>query len=125
MKACLDPNVAVISPSLETRFLTGVALSAAVGYVLSTGDYVDISPELMEGIDESLPVSEGVLQNLLGGFASMLPGLQKIEEGGAGALTETEGFLGFLDAVDTELMLTALREVATALVEALGLLIGL
>jgi len=116
MKACLDPNVAVISPSLETRFLTGVALSATVGYFLTTGDFADISPELIEGIDESLPASEGLLQNVGVGFASLARGLKVIEEEGAQTFVEREGI------ISTEVILTAIKDGVVAFLEALGLL---
>lgn len=36
MKSCLDPAVAVLSPSLESRALTGVALAALVASLLET-----------------------------------------------------------------------------------------
>jgi hypothetical protein len=35
MKACLDPNVALVSPSIERRVFTGLALLAAVGLAAS------------------------------------------------------------------------------------------
>eukprot|EP00551_Chaetoceros_affinis_P007779 CAMPEP_0203670360 /NCGR_PEP_ID=MMETSP0090-20130426/6448_1 /ASSEMBLY_ACC=CAM_ASM_001088 /TAXON_ID=426623 /ORGANISM="Chaetoceros affinis, Strain CCMP159" /LENGTH=547 /DNA_ID=CAMNT_0050535193 /DNA_START=83 /DNA_END=1726 /DNA_ORIENTATION=+ len=119
MKACLDPNVAVISPSLETRFLTGVALTSAVGYLLTTGDLVDFSPELMEGIDEVLPSSEGWLENLVGGFAYMLQGPKMVE--GEGAETVAEGAAGLFEAFDSELILTGLSELVLTLLKAIGL----
>ena len=116
MKACLDPNVAVISPSLETRFLTGVALSAAVGYFLSTGEFVDVSPELVEGIDESLPATESVLQDVLGGFASVLQGLKVIEDEGVETFIEGESSL------DAEIILQIVKKTMISILEALGLL---
>jgi hypothetical protein len=57
MKACLDPNVPVLSPSLEIRFLTGLALSATV-LVLATGDGADISSEMIES---SVPMTVEVM----------------------------------------------------------------
>jgi hypothetical protein len=43
MKACLDPSVAVKSPSMEQRVLTGIAVAAAISYFLSTGDVADLT----------------------------------------------------------------------------------
>mmetsp|Transcript_6882 Transcript_6882/g.10200 ORF Transcript_6882/g.10200 Transcript_6882/m.10200 type:complete len:152 (+) Transcript_6882:89-544(+) len=42
MKACLDPSIAVSSPSLERRLLTGVALAATFGYYSTTGDVENV-----------------------------------------------------------------------------------
>mmetsp|Transcript_16933 Transcript_16933/g.23972 ORF Transcript_16933/g.23972 Transcript_16933/m.23972 type:complete len:288 (-) Transcript_16933:182-1045(-) len=42
MKACLDPSIAVSSPSLERRLLTGVALAATFGYYSTTGDIENV-----------------------------------------------------------------------------------
>lgn len=37
MKACLDPNVALVSPSIERRLLTAAALVSSVGAWVATG----------------------------------------------------------------------------------------
>ncbi len=73
MKACLDPSVAIVSPSLETRLLTGVALSAALGYYQSA-TVSEMSPELMQGLEESLPVAENVVPSLLDMITSLIAG---------------------------------------------------
>jgi len=118
MKACLDPNIAVMSPSLETRFLTGVALSTMIGYFLSTGALVDIMDptEITENIDESMPLTETAFQSLLGGLASLLQGLKEIESDGA--IIENESFVSTsLDAI-----VPVLKQGIVSLLEALGLL---
>jgi ubiquinol oxidase len=115
MKACLDPEVAVISPSLETRFLTGVALSAAVGYFLTTGDFTEISPEIAEGLDDSIPA----VDSLFGGVASMLQGLKVVEEEGAEALIEEESLFAVFSP---ELVAASVRQFFIAVLKALGLL---
>lgn len=62
MKACLDPSIPVISPSLEVRLLTGLALSVAlVNFIPVAEDVTDLSPELL-GIaastsESTLPVA--------------------------------------------------------------------
>ncbi len=62
MKACLDPSIPVISPSLEVRLLTGLALSVALfNFIPTAEDVTDLSPELL-GIaattsESSLPAS--------------------------------------------------------------------
>jgi len=43
MKACLDPDVAVQSPSLERKVLVGFAMAAAVTYALNGGDFSGVN----------------------------------------------------------------------------------
>jgi len=121
MKACLDPNVPVISPSLETRFLTGVALSSAVGYLLSSGDFADFfaDVELIENIDEALPGSQSLIQNLAGGFVGLLqdPRLLEVAEGEE-AESLASGASGLFEALDLDVLVTA----ALNVLKAIGLL---
>lgn len=79
MKACLDPNVAVASPSLEKKILTGVALAAAVGYFVSTGDFADPSDvgDMVDGISSATEAGSAVddigatlIEGLIGGVAA-------------------------------------------------------
>ena len=76
MKACLDPNVAVNSPSMEKRILTGVALAATFGYLLSTGDMGDVDgmtgmSDLIDGTTEDGTASfiEALMESIFGGAA--------------------------------------------------------
>ena len=46
MKACLDPSVAVNSPSIEKQLLVGGAVFATAAYFLSTGE------ALFEGLED-------------------------------------------------------------------------
>ena len=61
MKACLDPDVAVLSPSLEKKVLTGVALVAAFSYFLTAGDIPDLGGlgDLADSAVDSTAVVEG------------------------------------------------------------------
>lgn len=43
MKACLDPNVALVSPSIERRVLTAAALIAALGVAVDANDGLGIA----------------------------------------------------------------------------------
>jgi len=91
MKACLDPNVAVLSPSLETRVLTGLALAASVGYFVSTGEFSEVTgSELLEGADETI-LADPVIDGLLGGAAALLQGLKQGTEEGVIGREEIEG----------------------------------
>lgn len=71
MKACLDPNVPVISPSLEVRLLTGLALSVALINVLPTDDLTDASPELV-GFVESLPITAPIMPKVADTISSVM-----------------------------------------------------
>jgi len=84
MKACLDPEVSVLSPSLEKKLLTGVALGATVGYFLSTGDLINIDElstmanldgvELAELIDQEATDStliNTIVDGIVGGLAAL------------------------------------------------------
>lgn len=96
MKSCLDPTEATLSPALESRVLTGVALAASVGYFVGDSatldsltssfnqlaggmqglegltDLADSAPDLDSVISEAS--SEGA-SNLLNGFVGGLAGL--------------------------------------------------
>jgi len=63
MKACLDPTVAVNSPSIEKQILVGGAALAATAYFLSTGDLIDVDMDLIESSDD--------LINDVAGFAAL------------------------------------------------------
>ena len=102
MKACLDPNVAILSPSLETRFLTCVAFSAAVGLFQTATDVSDVSPGLVQGL-ESLPVVESVAPSIFETISSMITGEEidfTISTDSLPALLGLieQGIISFLDA---------------------------
>jgi len=48
MGACLDPNVAKLSPSLERKVLTGIATAAAVAIFMNTGGDLGIGTDLVD-----------------------------------------------------------------------------
>jgi hypothetical protein len=66
MKVCLDPNVALISPSIEKRLLTAVALSSAVAFALSVGP---LDPSDLTTFDAAATEGSGLL-NLLEGVVA-------------------------------------------------------
>jgi len=89
MKACLNPQVAFASPSLEKKILVGVALAATVGYLVSTGVVADID-QIEEMVDSSAngfvegavdDATATAIDTLLGamfaGASSMSSGLRK------------------------------------------------
>ena len=82
MRGCLDPKVAVMSPSLETKALTAAALVTSVGYLLGSSDFVtdSILFEAMQDVGDIQEI-EGVrsgfgplLEGFLAGVATILQG---------------------------------------------------
>lgn len=82
MEACLDPNVALISPSIERRVLTAAAVITALGFAInrSGGLTFDLDVESLESIG-----SDGMLEATatgLGALASQITGgLLRTNEG--------------------------------------------
>jgi len=116
MKACLDPNIPVLSPALETRVLTGFALAAIVGYVISTG----ISPEglnpseIIEGLDDTV-VSDTILDGILGGAAALFGG-SKLTQNEVETAVEIENELA---GVSMAAIINYLRQALISFFEAL------
>jgi hypothetical protein len=74
MQACLDPEATLRSPSLEKRVLAGLALAAAVGYLVSTGDFVDITDYADvagDAVLEDGSAATGIVESLLAGMATL------------------------------------------------------
>jgi hypothetical protein len=73
MQACLDPEATLRSPSLEKRVLAGLALAAALGYLVSTGDFVDVTDYADvagDAVLEDGSTATGIVESLLAGIAS-------------------------------------------------------
>lgn len=102
MKACLDPTVPVISPSLEIRFITGLVFTAVLSSVVPTVDVADMSPALADGIGESMPVAEGIIRNILKQALGLLQdsGFDVVDGETVTSLTDQ---LPFLDSSVTDL----------------------
>lgn len=107
MQACLDPNVSVMSPSLEKKLMTGLALGATVGYFFSTGDLIDLNDigsvsditdniNLIELIDEEAgdaSVINSVVDGIVGAIVGLSAGLSNLEETEIGELALFEALL--------------------------------
>lgn len=81
MKACLDPKVAVLSPALESRVLTGFALASVASVVIGTVTGGDVSTDMMstelfEGIDGAT-----IVDGIMGGAAALFGGLGESDVG--------------------------------------------
>ena len=57
MEACLDPNVAKLSPSLEKKFLTGIAAAVAVAVFLNTGADIGIGGDELSGVADGVDLA--------------------------------------------------------------------
>ncbi len=83
MEACLDPNVALVSPSIEKRVLTAAALITALGLAVSGGGGLDFG---MDGTSLESAASDGSLETTaasLGALASQLMGGSLLDNFGA------------------------------------------
>ena len=93
MEACLDPTIAKLSPSLERRFLTGIAIAAVATVFLSgldTGADVDT---LADGASFAADDAAGatVLDAAIAGLAGIASQLGRDPEEGAGIANLLEG----------------------------------
>jgi len=91
MKSCLDPAVAVLSPSLESRAVTGVALAAIVASLLSGGDFLADSG-FIGGLDDTI-ASETMMGGLIGAAANLVQSLGATLEEGSDLAAEADGEL--------------------------------
>ena len=83
MKSCLDPTVAVLSPSLESRTLTGVVLATIVASFLSGGDFISDTTAYLEGFDDTF-AADTFIGGVVTGAANIIQNLaSSIEEGEA------------------------------------------
>lgn len=87
MKACLDPNVALVSPSIERKVLTAAALIAALGIAIDGNDGLGIATG---GITMDNVLSDGILGATtgLGAMATQIMG--ESADGAAGGTYGTE-----------------------------------
>ena len=79
MKACLDPSVAVQSPSIEKKVLIGAALAAAAAYALGDFDSISSINDLVDAGD-GLAAESLIDAAMLGGAALMNKVAQDREE---------------------------------------------
>jgi hypothetical protein len=121
MKACLDPNVAVQSPSLERNVLIGLAMAVAVTYAIN-GDLGGIN-EVSDLVDSAAGdaatgfVDGSIVEAAIAGAAGFAKQFMQDEEEGnivelAGDFVEASGIAGFLDGLGKVLLdvLTVLFE---------------
>jgi hypothetical protein len=113
MQACLDPEATLRSPSLEKRVLAGIALAAAVGFLVSTGDFVDftdVADVAGDAAAEDGSAATGIVESLLAGiagFAQHATGdgidVDAVLEDGAAATGTIESFLAVVTSITQQL----------------------
>lgn len=70
MKACLDPSVSLISPSIERRLLTAAAVVSTIGLLVNgVGSPTDVGVDssAMEGL-----ASDGIIETAVSGLAAAI-----------------------------------------------------
>eukprot|EP00585_Thalassiosira_rotula_P012442 CAMPEP_0196131836 /NCGR_PEP_ID=MMETSP0910-20130528/1674_1 /TAXON_ID=49265 /ORGANISM="Thalassiosira rotula, Strain GSO102" /LENGTH=637 /DNA_ID=CAMNT_0041391349 /DNA_START=317 /DNA_END=2230 /DNA_ORIENTATION=+ len=98
MTSCLDPKVATMSPGLESRLLTGVALAAGASLVFGGG-----AIDNLNGISESLGGLTGVESMGVEGLSDMADGVPDLDSillddgGTSGVMNAVVGGLASLD----------------------------
>jgi hypothetical protein len=119
MQACLDPETTLRSPSLEKRVLAGLALAAAVGFLVSTGDFAvdftditDIADVAGDAASEDGSAVTGIVESLLAGmagFAQQVTGdgidvdVDAVLEDGAAATGVVESFLAGVASITQQI----------------------
>jgi hypothetical protein len=113
MQACLDPESTLRSPSLEKRVLAGLALAAAVGFLVSTGDFVDVTDYADvagDAVLEDGSVATGIVESLLAGlvgFAQQVAGdgadVDAVLEDGSAATGIVESLLAGMSSIAQQL----------------------
>lgn len=144
MTSCLDPTVATLSPGLESRVLTGMALAAGASTLLDSGTLdgiTDLSdnPVFIEGLsgladsisdlDSILAQdgSSGPLKAIVGGLAGWVNTLQEMvgadaefDDDVAGSALEDLA-AGGVDGFEFETFLELVRGIVVGIVELIGL----
>mmetsp|Transcript_31529 Transcript_31529/g.76398 ORF Transcript_31529/g.76398 Transcript_31529/m.76398 type:complete len:572 (-) Transcript_31529:217-1932(-) len=109
MKACLDPSVSLISPSLERRLVTASALVATVGLLLISGGDVNPDDIAVDASTMETFAGDGIVETVLSGLAAVSSQLMgdNSPEAVAGAESAVEGTELFLQASSIEKMVSA------------------
>lgn len=99
MKACLDENVVLISPSLERKVLIGTGIVAAAAALLSGGDFVGTS-DMFTFNPSDIAVGGGSsfeLDALLAGAGAVM---SQWFGGGSDAVVDAQEIAGSIEAIE-------------------------
>ena len=144
MANCLDPKVAVLSPALEGRVLTGIALTSGSSLLLGASGLVGLSgggvmelnsiegmANMVDGIpdlDSILAEDNGVFNAALGGLAGLVNGLNElfgteaeiIDDDVSGSTLENIA-AGGLDGFELESIIELVKSIILGIIEFIGL----
>lgn len=150
MGSCLDPKVATLSPGLESRLLTGVALASGSSFLFgSAGGLVGISESLsgfsdiegMEGLSDIAhsmseldsiltESSSGLMDAIVNGLAGMTNGFQEIVGIGAEDVEIDDDVVGSgledmaaggMDGFELEGIIELVKSILLGIVELIGM----
>jgi hypothetical protein len=106
MKACLDPNVALRSPALERRLLTGFALLAAVSLAVSVGGTpTDIAVDNLSAAAEGSAYGTA-LDALIAGAATVASQVFGVVANNDGTVDSVEGIVEGAEALEASTIVT-------------------
>ena len=140
MTSCLDPTEPVLSPGLESRVLTGVALAASVGYFFDSAGGLTKVTEFMESVSgvtdldsiltESASTSSPILDGIIGGIAGFSNVLQEalgtdgaeldVDEDAAGSALEDLVGSGITDGLEMDAILELAKNILVGILELIG-----
>lgn len=127
MKSCLDPAEPVLSPGLETRVLTGVALAASVGYLSKTVIELDSISDTLMGSDAlDAIIGDVVDTDPFGGIVNFFTGMgQAVESTDADEATGSAvGEIGGItEGLELEAILDILKAAVVAILEIIGVIL--
>lgn len=144
MASCLDPKVATLSPALESRVLTGMALAAGSSIAFGTaGGLVGISESLggltgIEGMESfsdiadsltdldailSEDTSSGLLQAIVGGLAGLSNEFTEIFGISAADIEVDDDMVaaGGLDGLELEGIIELVKSILIGILEIIGM----
>lgn len=136
MANCLDPKVAVLSPALESRVLTGIALASGLIDGLSgSGGVMDLNSiegmaNMVNGIpelDSILAEDNGLFNAAVGGLAGLANGISElfgteaeiIDDDVSGSTLENIA-TGGLDGFELESIIELVRSIILGIIELIG-----
>jgi len=121
MQACLDPDVAVNSPSIERKILTGAALVASVGYFINIGAIPTTDISSMDGLSDVFDGAAAIDDTSLitAAVDAIIAGTIGLAENLGGGIKLQEG-ADMLEADVYATLLQTMRQVVITIVELLS-----
>ena len=101
MEACLYPEVAKLSPSLERKALTAITAAVAIGMFLNTGADAGVGIDIVDAIDYAADetIASGLVDAAIAGIAVLTGVASTLKQEAKEGLFEEASFLGFRNTV--------------------------